>query len=552
MIKRFLILLGVCVIALGCSKSGGTPEEPGVGQEVTPSDYTITGTVTGDDAKPISGVVVSDGINCVKTDAQGRYYLSSDLSKTSYVFVSTPSGWAAPKQDGHAIFWKFLKDSSKGSNGKYDIKFTLNKISNPNRFTIFIFADPQPRQSSANLDKIAYHSLSLCQDMYLDMKEYASTMTDRPVYGIGLGDIVHQDLSLLDQYRAGMASTEKITTYNVIGNHDQGHKQNISDVEASKTFESKMGPCNYSFNLGGMHFLMLDNMIGGTDNTATAYSDECKTGLRDDIWQFVQNDLKHVPVSTPLMVCAHSPMINLQGTSQLRSGPHLADLRNLLSKYTKVYVWAGHTHTTYNYVDKTNPVIETHTLSRVIGQLWHNDYLGGNGTPRGYVVFEYSDGDIQWKFKPMYYQRAEWVGGTKPDYSLRDWDYTASGRAVLKSNGANLDDSYQMQIFKPGTYSDGNKDYLMVNVFLWDEMWKTPIFTSGGVQNIMKRANPSYSYADWSLASFYHNKISDITASTDNCSSIFRVYVDPEDDVKTGTVSVKDRFGNTYTQTVSW
>lgn len=551
--KKILILFSVLALALGCSKGGGTPDEPGGGGGGGGATgvYTISGTISDSDANPIAGVVVSDGINCVKTDSQGKYYLPSNLSSTEYVFVSTPSGYSAPKEDGHAIFWKFLKDCNKGSNGKYDIPFTLNKIPNPERFTIFIFADPQPRSSSAGLDKIAYHSLDVCNDMYLDMKEYAATMTDRPVYGIGLGDIVHQATSLLPNYRAGMASTERITTYNVIGNHDQGHKQGITDKEAIKAYEAVMGPCNYSFNLGGMHFLMLDNMIGGLDNSATSYSDECVTGLSDDIWTFVQNDLKYVPVSTPLMVCAHSPMVQLQGGG-LRSGAHLGDLRNLLSKYVKAYVWAGHTHTTFNYVDKSSPVIETHTLTRVAGQLWHNDYLGGNGTPRGYTVFEYSNGNVQWKFKPLYYQKAAWVGTTKPDYSLRDWDYDANGRAVLKSNGQNLDDSYQMQVLKPGTYSGENQNYIFVNVFLWDELWSRPVFTTSETQAIMQRVNPFYSLPDWQLASFYHNKVSDITAKTDNCSSMFRAFVDPESDVKTGTVSVRDRFGNTYSQTVSW
>ncbi|MBR0240729.1 MAG: hypothetical protein IJQ52_06355, partial [Bacteroidales bacterium] len=75
---------------------------------------------------------------------------------------------------------------------------------------------------------------------------------------------------------------------------------------------------------------------------------------------------------------------------------------------------------------------------------------------------------------------------------------------------------------------------------------------AGGVQTVMKRVNPSYSYADWTLASFYHTKVSDITAKTDNCSSIFRAYVDPEGEIHAGTVSVRDRFGNDYSQQVSW
>lgn len=547
-IYRYLLILMAVLGLASCSKEPGP--NGGNGGNEPPKDWTISGCVKGDDGKALEGVVVSDGLNCVKTDKEGRYYLPADLSKAEYVMVSTPSGYSAPVEDGHACFWKWLKDSSKESNGKYSVDFTLNKISNPNRYSVFIFADPQPRGRTAGYDKIAYHSLDCCDDMYLDMKEYAATRKSYPVYGIGLGDIVHRDLSLLPQYRNGMAATG-ITTYNVIGNHDQGNKTNLSDPEASRPYEEIMGPTNYSFNLGNMHYLMLDNMMVQANKPA----DECATGLTDDIWKWVQNDLKHVPLGTPLMVCAHSPMMRTESGSN-RSGSHLGELRNLLSKYKKAYVWAGHTHTSFNYVDKDNPVIETHTVSRVTGALWTNEYLGANGTPRGYIVFDYDNGDVSWKFKPLYYQKGSYVGnytgGDQFDYVWRDWDYV-NGRAIMKSTGKPLDDSYQMQVFPPKTYGD---DYLYVNIFLWDELWNTPRFTMDGTTSVMKRVTEKdfcYSYSDWFITDFYSSRSvssTDFTPNKNNNSSMFRVHVDSESG--SGTVTVKDRFGNEHKSTITW
>ena len=149
---------------------------------------------------------------------------------------------------------------------------------------------------------------------------------------------------LLPQYRQGM-STTGVTTYNVIGNHDHGHRF-MEDALASKDYEAVMGPANYSFNLGGMHYLMLDNMISGNP-AENKYSDECSTGLTERIWEWVKNDLAQVAPGTPLMVCAHSPMMRLEAGKD-RTGPYLGDLRALLSKFPKAYVWAGHTHTTFN------------------------------------------------------------------------------------------------------------------------------------------------------------------------------------------------------------
>ena len=284
-------------------------------------------------------------------------------------------------------------------------------------------------------------------------------------------------------------------------------------------------------------------------------ADECATGLTDDIWKWVQNDLKHVPLDTPLMVCAHSPMMRTESGSN-RSGSHLGELRNLLSKYKKAYVWAGHTHTSFNYVDKDNPVIETHTVSRVTGALWTNEYLGSNGTPRGYVVFDYDNGDVSWKFKPLYYQKGSYVGnytgGDQFDYVWRDWDYV-NGRAIMKSTGKPLDDSYQMQVFPPKTYGD---DYLYVNIFLWDELWNTPRFTMDGTTSLMKRVTEKdfcYSYSDWFITDFYSSRSvssTDFTPNKNNNSSMFRVHVDSESG--SGTVTVKDRFGNEHKSTITW
>ncbi len=547
------LLLAFCAFALFVCCNPEDPDNPGGNGKPVVKEYTISGVVSGNDGKGIKDVVVSDGLNCVLTDADGRYYLNADLAGTDYVFVSTPSAYAAPVQDGHACFWKFLKDCTKGADGKYSVDFTLNKVSSQDRFALFLFADPQPRKRTAGLDKVAYHALDCCEDMYRDMKEYAATFKGRPVYGIGLGDIVHQDLSLLSQYRNGM-STTGVVTYNVIGNHDQQHILNQSDEEASKAFEAIMGPVNFSFNLGGMHFLMLDNMIASGPGSGK-YSDECTTGLTDAIWEWVKNDLALVPFSTPLMVCAHSPMMRTQGGKD-RTGPHLADLRGILSKFPKAYVWAGHSHSTFNFVDKDNPVIESHTLTRVTGALWTNEYLGSNGTPRGYVVLDYDNGNVSWKFKPIFYQSSAYTGngnnGRTPSYDWRDWDYVG-GKAVMKSGGKALDDSYQMQVFPPGTYGD---KYLYVNVFLWDELWQAPRLTVDGVPATMKRVTEKdyrYSFSDWDITSFYNANTSvgsEFVPDKNNCDSMFRVYVETEHG--SGTVSVKDRFGNTFTSTVTW
>ncbi|MBR6055126.1 MAG: calcineurin-like phosphoesterase C-terminal domain-containing protein [Bacteroidales bacterium] len=563
--KRIFILF-LCGAALfACKKEdqnggGGGGNEPQL-------PISVVGTVKGDDGTLLEGLVVSDGLVCVKTDASGHYELPADLTKAMYVWVSTPSGYAAPVEKGQAVFYKKIADCSKDSGGRSVADFTLKKISNPNKFTIFIYADPQPRKNSrGDTDQLAYKSLECCEDMYDDMQELKASITDQPVYGIGLGDIVHQDISLLDNHKTGMQRTG-ISNYNIIGNHDQCNNQTSanyeqSDDESWKLFAEKLGPVNYSFNLGNLHFLMLDNMISQGPGSGKWPDQECFTGFTEDIWKFIQNDLATVATDKTIMVCAHSPMMHYisDGSVKERGGRYIDQLRGLLKRYPKAYVWAGHSHSTFNKAD-TDP-IETHTLTRVTGALWSNEYLGSNGTPRGYLVFKYDNGTVSWKFKPIFYQRGAHQKGVADDndlYAYRDWNYVDAvvngnntRQAKKKSDGVMLDDSYQMQVFKPGTYSTDD-EYLRVNVFMWDENWKTPRFNG----TTMKRSasgnqnSRMYSYSEHKQTKYYYDKAPSFYSKVedDNCFSMFHTHVEAHG---SGEVTVEDPFGNTYSATITW
>ncbi len=550
-------LLSFAAALLLFGSACGKVEKPGNGvpEEQTPAaESTLFGTVRGNDGKPLEGVLVSDGLYVTKTDASGAYGLPGYPGGTDYVFVSTPSGYSAPVRDGIPVFWIFLKDASKGSDGKYHgLDFTLEKIADPERFSIIIYADPQPRSRSDGYDRLAYHSLDVCEDMYKDMKEQVGKMGGRPVYGICLGDVVHRDLSLIPDYKRGMAGTG-IISYHVIGNHDHDVTKS-SDRDAARTFESHFGPVNYSFNLGKFHIVVLDNMIAPVTESGRI-SDNCGNGLTDEIWEWLQNDLVATGPKVELIVCAHSPMFRLPGGKD-RSANHAADYRKILSRFPKVYAFAGHTHISHNYVNIDDPVIETHTLTRVTGQLWTNEYVSDNGTPRGYIVAEYDHGKFSWKYKPLYYQTGAWdasYGGNskKPSYTWRDWNYIG-GRALLKSSGQPLDDNYQMQLFAPGVY-EANKLY--ANIFLWDELWETPVFEYGGNHRKMTRVSDNrYSYATREIIEFFKANNSALASenynlSDSNTDSMFSVFVNDEHGM--GTVSVTDRFGETFSQEISW
>ena len=85
----------------------------------------------------VSGVVVSDGVNVVRTDVNGHYSINvADDSR--FVFISTPAGYESPVSDGTCVFYKSLEDGVS----RYDFSLS-RKEKDDSVHQIIAIADPQ-------------------------------------------------------------------------------------------------------------------------------------------------------------------------------------------------------------------------------------------------------------------------------------------------------------------------------------------------------------------------------------------------------------------------
>ena len=572
--KRLFIPILTLLFALACTPDNGgntpgnndNPNKPGQGYVPT-GKITVKGLVYGGSNEKLAGVVISDGLLCVRTNENGYFEIDSDLSRTKFIMASIPSGYTAPlNSNGLPIFYHKVTDEER-KNGLVQHTFEFNPIkNNPERYTLIVGADPQPRASTAGYDNIAYHSLEMCDDFYKDMHEKARTINDRNVYGMMLGDLVHENMSLFDNYIAGLR-TLGFPMFNILGNHDNDYTA-ANDEEGRRKYEEKLGPTYYSFNIGKQHYVVLDNLImkkRESDNSLREYDQ----GLTDEIWQWLQNDLAYVDRSTTLMVAAHSPMFmgdSMSERSKYAQG-HRSDYANLFSKYAKVHAWAGHSHTTFNYVypESSNlKNLEVHTVARSTGELWTNEYLA-SGTPRGYTVVEVDGDDISWYFKPTIYQRGKLTGKSPtPEYKYRDFDFDKDGVAKMRADGSTLSEAYQMKIYKPGEYHQTwtnlvedkatHSKYIYVNVFLWDDKWEKPKYNGSSMTKVGWKE--AYCLASYEINKLYGEKgyklkdSSDYGPTDNNIHTIFRAY-EPKSSGK-GEVTVVDRFGKEYKQTIEW
>ena len=569
--KQLFISILTLIMALACTpdegveNSGNKNNNYGGGYKPT-GKITVKGLVYGGGSTKLAGVVISDGLLCVQTDENGYFEIDSDLSRTKFITASIPSGYSAPTdENGLPIFYHKVTDEERTKDMVQHTFEFLPINNNPNRYTLIVGADPQPRARSAGYDNIAYHSLDMCEDFYRDMREKAATITDRNVYGMMLGDVVHENMSLYTDYLAGL-KTLGFPMFNILGNHDNDYTAS-NDTDGRRKFEQHLGPTCYSFNLGRQHYVVLDNLIMKLDSNSQLR--DYDQGLTEEVWQWLQNDLMYVDRSTTIMLAAHSPMfmgINMAERSN-NTQNHRSDYAALFSKYSKVHAWAGHAHTTFNYVypESSNlKNIEVHTVARSTGELWTNEYAI-NGTPRGYTVVEVDGDDISWYFKPTLYQRNGFTGKTspQPEYKHRDYDFDDDGVAILRRDGSVLTEAYQMKVYKPGQYNNTYDDmiagnatnkYVYVNVFLWDDRWEKPKYNGTTMTKVGYK--DAYSLSAYEINNHYYTYGYKLAGGNEygpgggNIHTIFRAY---EPDLKgNGTITVVDRFGNEYSQTISW
>jgi hypothetical protein len=93
-----------------------------------------------------------------------------------------------------------------------------------------------------------------------------------------------------------------------------------------------------------------------------------------------------------------------------------------------------------------------------------------------------------------------------------------------------------------------------VNVFLWDDKWEKPKYNGTTMTKVSYK--DAYCLSDYEIKNHYYSygyKLaggSDYGPTDNNIHTIFRAY-EPKSS-GSGTVTVVDRFGNKYSQSVSW
>ena len=438
------------------------------------------------EGKGVAGVVVSDGTGTVITDVDGKYTIDTDEDAT-FVFISTPAGYSSPVKDNTVDF--FLPVSEK--NDGYDFLLSRKK-SDDRRHNLVVISDQQVYDST---------EFPLLEAAAEDIAGTVRESLPVETVGICCGDIVSFDHPLYGKINRIM-NRSGVTFRNIPGNHDMknwGRSHETSTAE----FEKVYGPAYYSFNVGDIHYVMLnDNFFIGRDYFYIGYLDEKQL-------RWLEQDLSYIPEGTTVFVALHIPTTlspkDRERFDYSEISTRLANkkaLYDILSPYNAQII-SGHMHTSTNQI--VGPGIFEHNIAALSGAWWCGT-ICTDGTPAGYKVFRISGNSITWKYK---------------------------------STGYGTD--FQMKVYSPDDYTELG-GYVVANVWDYDPQWKVEYFENGIKICDMEQFEGTDPQAVTAYSDRSRLKHSYVYPT--KTQHLFRAK--PECPGSPAEVRVTDRFGNTY------
>ncbi len=487
----------------------------------------------------IEGVVVSDGIQVTATDRNGVYQLVSE-KKNGYVFISVPSGYEPPLDITFPQFYKHT-EKSKSAPERHDFELTASK--NQASFNLLVFGDLHLARRHNDLEQFPR--------LADDIKSLVSSHPGELFYGVTLGDMVHDQYWIPNnfgflEYKNEMKRLSGLHVYQTIGNHDHSIAYD-NEQEALIDYRRNLGPNYYSFNIGNVHLIALDNIECITDQEGLAVgsfkSHKYKVVIPEEHMQWLKKDLSYVSKDKIVFAFMHSTMHNNPGTKSYSNGFNLdngQDLYNLLNTYQEAHVFSAHTHLMWNV--KNDKTYE-HNAGAVCAAWWVSGYLSPgihiakDGAPGGYHIVKINGRNVSWKYKGI---------DLPVETQFRTYDRNTIDLSPEK-NVPNANAKHREEYIASASewLTPGEENEVYINVWNADYDWKVVVKENGTPLTVtrLKFTDPLYLHS--ALA-----KRQNSNDSSDGAHTYHMYKVVASSPNSTLDITVTDRFGNEYKETM--
>ncbi len=382
--------------------------------------------------KGLAGVRVSNGIDIVKTDSEGKYELP--VTDDTILFVIKPRNYMTHlnaqnlpqfyyihKPAGSPASFKFPGVAPTGPLPE-SVDFALYERPEPDKFRALFFGDTQPR----DIAEVEY----LTHDV---IEQVVANEAHQAAFGVTLGDIVFDDLSVMEPHNQAIALVG-LPWYNVLGNHDINYDA-ADDKLSDETFERIYGPSYYSFDHGPTHFIVVDDVtwVAAKDGKKANYVG----GLGPEQMTFIRKDLEGIPQDQLVVLMMHIPLIEVLDRQ---------DLYRLIEKRPAAISLSAHTHNMQHYyIGQEDGWMGAKKHHHIVNVTVCGSWWSGRKDERGIPHATMSDGG------PNGYSIMEFDGA---NYSL---ELRAAGRPA----------EYQMNIYAPERIksAENAETKVLANVF---------------------------------------------------------------------------------------
>ena len=521
----------------------------------------------------VSDVVVTDGYAFTRTDADGNYAFRSN-KKNGYVFYEIPSGYmpleksSTPNVD--KIFTRFWKDltNKKDLNALETVDFEL-QVENNTDFRMLVSADPQMANRVNDVNTFSTLFFPRSDEEYKDAQA-----ANVPIYSTYMGDLAWDNYWYKNKWGhyeyknlfAANYSRYKLRHFSVMGNHDHDgaiYNSDSVDFESAHAYRSYMGPNYYSYNIGKVHILVMDNIIYKNEDDGSSYSKgivglrNYTTGFSEEQLAWAKTDLAMVDHNTIVVLCMHAPMYKIGSIDQNTVAYGLtrqADMEALLAPFKQVFIWSGHRHLNYNMNPPAHPNIIEHNFNQMGGDLYNSSYyssfyakspqgvgrpVSSDGTPASYQIFYFYGDSVTWRFKGIE-QDNNGQFHVFDGNSVRNFWKTDATMKALGAASSSLN-----------TYASLEDNAILINVFNYDPKWKIEVFEGNSTTSLKVSGylcRPIYHILAYDYC--YYKKTGNVPSSiTGNHFHTFKAVA--KEATTPVTVKVTDRFGNTYERTIT-
>ena len=493
----------------------------------------------------VENVVVSDGAEVTVTNEKGIYQLKS-AKKWGYVFISVPSGYEVPSVGVLPQFHRALKNSADVVERA---DFKLEKVDGQDSYKIFMLGDMHLANRPGDLGQFAQFTS--------DLTDYMTRHKGEKMYALTLGDMTwdlywYSNSYYFPQYLNTVNSQIKnLQIFHTMGNHDNDF-QTRSDYDAAVKYVDQICPTYYSFNIGKVHYVVMDDIDCSSYDGST--SRNYVKSLSAEQLDWLAKDLSHVDKTTPVVVAMHAQVFypTTSGFKIDHDPVNTQRLFDILDGYTVRFV-TGHTHKLFN-VTPDAPIVDGHNFREYnsgsvcaswwwSGNLTPGIHIGTDGTPGGYGIWDVTGTDFQCLYKST---------GWPEEYQFRSYDlnnvhFSMADVPLMPSDiSASVKNAYMQYV---NAYPQNNDNEVLINIWNWNSDWTLSVVDEN------RKTLPYtevWAYDPLHIAALsvkrFNNAGLKLTPSfiTDKFTHFFKVKADDADTDL--VITVKDEFGNEWTE----